>query len=247
MPRFDTAKLHSKYAQTKVASVYDRFATFNRSLGNELTIDGFSDFDRDQLHHYVQKTAAVIDMTPDPSIQKQAFLTGGADLFAKAKAMVMSQLGYDEARAAQMASSVVKTAGKIMEMYGGDEHQIIHRLVEEIKNQTLQNGGNSSDVADAHEILAMPRTSKQIHEFTKQQLVKSLRVNHYEAERLAKSTVQAARDLLIRLRPHTLAEIVNTIILLMQHYNDPTIVYGLPSDPYLMEELSQALQQVGGR
>lgn len=243
MRTFDFSPNNSKYAHTKVASVYDQLSTFNRTVST-LAIDGFDEQDHVMMRQYLTKTASDIEVQDMvQGFAKRAFLSGGADYFTKAKMMIMDRMGYTEDKANGLASSVVRTANQILSQYGGDENQVLARLVEEMQNQVLQQGHVSPAVIEsAHESLTIPRTSKQIHEFTKQKLVQELQMNHYEAEKMSKSVVQEARDLLIQLRPYTLSQIVTVIVMLMQHYGDNTIVFGLRSDPFLIDELRNGLQ-----
>jgi hypothetical protein len=128
----------------KVASAYDTLTVSNREQSKTLNIVSFSPRDNEQLRDHIRKTASVLDshdfLKTASVIDKEAFLSGGMDVFTKTKGLISNKLGIPDEAAHELASPVITQAYKIQEKYGGDENQIVDRLVDEMQNQMVSNG-----------------------------------------------------------------------------------------------------------
>lgn len=230
-------------AVPKYNGMYEKLAVFNREYKGELKVASLIESDQRDLRQYLDKQAE--GLTTGDRMKKEAFLSGGMELFLSTKSLLMQQLGMDEAKSHEMASTIVTKANQIVEQYGGELGVVIERLVEEMKNQlATQQQANPDVLMESKELLLLPRSTKHIHEFTKKNLIQTMRLNNYEAERLAKTIVQESRDLLISLRPYTLPQVVDAMVQMMAHYGDTTVAYNLKSDPYLLQELRDGLSSM---
>lgn len=220
----------------KVASRYDALAIPNRTEASKLTLSSLSAADNEGLRDLIAKEAAALGGT-----EKLAFLSGGVDLFTRAKGMLGNKLGIPEDKANEMASPVVMQTNKIQEIYGGDPHKIMDRLIDAMQNQLIgPHDGQIVPLGEVQDSMALTKTPSLEAEI-KARLVNEMHVTNMESNHLAKSVMSEARDLVTAIRPCKIDQIANAIVDVMIEHHDPSVVYGIKTNKVYLAEIKEHL------
>lgn len=221
---------------SKVASAYDALAVPNRATPPQLNVTSLSAEDNEGLRGFIAKEAQLLEGS-----EKLAFLSGGVDLFTRAKGLLGNKVGLPEERANELASPIVVKTSEIQNQYGGDPHKIMDRIIDEMQNQLIgPNTGGQPLPGEIQQSMALTKTPS-IEMEIKARLIKELGVTNFESNPLAKSVMSEARDMVTSIRPCKIDQIANAIVDVMVEHRDPSVVYGIKANKIYLAEVKERL------
>lgn len=210
----------------KAHSMSNRFEKVAfESLGKDLSSD---------VEKAIAKTAAKIDAP----LAKQASLGNGFQTFSTVRKMIANKLGVSEFVAEDMTSKVITKSEQIANEYGGNQHEIIDGILNEMTKQTIEAPSVLNGAFDLHPV---NHQSREIEETIKLRLMNELHMSNREADMYKTIVYKNAQDLAVTLRPKKREEIAKALVDLMVDTNDMTIIYNIKSSPTLMEALKAFL------
>ncbi len=242
MKRYSNAN-HKVQPFAQRVSGLDKLAFSNRESSNSHIASSLSESDNRALNDYMKKVAKAINhqlIEQVASLDKVAMVTNDYDLVMQATGLVQSKLGVDPQNSQNLVSNLLRKTMKIQEVYGGEAETILRRLIEELQNGMAERRTEDA-VGEAQMNLGSAFKYKKTEEQVKFAVMKDLMMTSSDAERLTKSILTEARDLLIPLRPFELRDICLAIIQLIQQYDDATIVYGIRNNQELIRQLEMQL------
>lgn len=243
MNRYDNL-FRTKGLDKQASSEYDRLMVSNRQVEKAISIPSFSPVENEGLADYIRKEAKVLDadeLTKEASegITKEAFFSGGLDMFTSTRQLIANRLGVSEEIAHDMTSPVLNRSDVIRNQYGGEPQHIIEGIVTELATQTSDNPIVSKGV-ELHDFKSS-WGKKEWSEAIKDRLVTELGIGSYDADRMVLLIVKESQDLTTSLRPHTKFEISEAIIQIMKENGDPSVIYGFKDSSRMMSLIKEYL------
>lgn len=228
MNRYNSATT-TRGLEKQSSSKYDSLLVSNRAQEKVLEVSTLSLDQNQELRQYISKESQKIESselskTASEGMDKEAFFSGGLDMFSRTKQFIANRLGISEDVAHDITSPLLNHADRIMSMHGGEQEQVIEGLVSAVGPELLR---NQTSVGDMGVSSMKPVGTKAWMESIKNRLMSEVRMSSYDADRAVRTISKEAQDLTTMLRPNDKYKIADAIITLMVETNDPTIIYGL--------------------